>query len=69
MKKQAVGDIIKEGFLITAVETGFMIGEAIKQMGEETNRPGFSVATHYKGRSDKYTTPPNVAVFSNKSEQ
>jgi hypothetical protein len=69
MKKEAVGDIIKESFLITAVKTDAMIGEAIKQMGEEVNRPGFYMATHGKGGSDKYTKPSTVTAFSNKSEQ
>jgi hypothetical protein len=32
MKKEAVGGIIKEGFLISAVKTDFIIGEVIKQM-------------------------------------
>jgi hypothetical protein len=69
MKKEAVGGIIKEGFLITAVKTDAMIGEAIKQMGEEVNRPGFYMATHCKGGSDNYATPSTVTAFSNKSEQ
>jgi len=32
MKKEAVGGIRTEGFLISAIKTDFMIGEAIKQM-------------------------------------
>jgi hypothetical protein len=38
-------------------------------MWEEANRPGFYVATHYKGGSDKYTTPSTVTAFPNMREQ
>ncbi len=68
-RKEAVVGIIKEGLSIRTAKRGAMIGEAIKQMGEEANRPGLYVAPHYKGGSNKYTTPSTVTAFSNKSEQ
>jgi hypothetical protein len=69
MKKEAVGGIIKEGFLITSVKTDAMIDEAIIQMGEQGNRTRLYVTTHCKGGSDKYATPSTVTAFSNKGEQ
>ncbi|CAF1534696.1 unnamed protein product [Rotaria sordida] len=66
----AVSSILQHGLLPNAVKTDTMKQEAITQIGEEANQPGFYVTTHCEGGSyPQYTTPFTVTTFPNKSEQ
>ena len=67
---EVVAPIVKQGLLTSAVQVDLMLGEAVKQMGEEANRPGVYVATHCQdGSYPQYTTAFSVPVAPDQSEE
>ncbi|CAF3731109.1 unnamed protein product [Rotaria sordida] len=66
----AVSSILQHGLLPSVVKTDTMKQEAITQIGEEANQPGFYVTTHCEGGSyPQYTTPFTVTTLPDMSEQ
>jgi hypothetical protein len=67
---EVAAPIVQQGLLTSAVQVDLMLDEAVRQMGEEANRPGVYVATHCQdGSYPKYTTPFSVPVSPGKSEE
>lgn len=66
---KAVKNIADQGLLVSAVKTDAMLQSAIKQKGEEVNRPGLYVATHCNGGSHpRYTATFDVVISPEKTD-
>ena len=60
--------IVEEGLLSSAVRRDVMRKEAVKEFGEEADRPAVYVATNCDGGAAIFTTPFTVTSFPDQSE-